>query len=148
MAFDWAYYHYIHLQSSKSDILEGLDLWCATVIKHDSDTHGSTAELEGVPWRNANALYETIDLIQAGNAPWKTYTFSYTGPKPPTPPAWMEETFELNAHDVLLMIEEQIGTPDFDGQVEYVPYQEFDSNGDRIYSNNMSAHFAFHEAVS
>ena len=76
------------------------------------------------------------------------HTFLYTGPKPPTPPAWMEETFELNARDVLLMIEEQIGTPDFDGQVEYVPYQEFDSNGDRIYSNNMSAHFAFREVVS
>lgn len=144
LAFDWAYYHYVRLQSSKSEILEGLDLWRATIAKHGSE-HST---VDGVPWHDADALYETIDAIQAGDAPWKSYKFSYSGPKPTTPPRWMEETYELNARDALLVLEQQLATSDFDGQTDYVPYQEFDAQGDRIYSNLMSGRWASREAVS
>jgi Plavaka transposase len=144
LGFDWAYYHYVRLQSSKLDILEGLNLWSATVVKHES-MHQCTAE--DVPWHNADALYETIDAIQAGDAPWKTYKFSYMGPKPSTPPAWMEKTYELNTRDALLLLEQQIAMSEFDGQVDYVTYQEFDSKGDCIFSNLMSGDLASHEAV-
>ena len=85
------------------DILEGLDLWHAAVIKHQS-TDGSAAE--GVLWCNTDDLYETIDSIQAGDAPWKCYKFSYDGPKPPNPPCWMEDTYELNMQDSLLVLEQ------------------------------------------
>ena len=57
--FDWAHYHFVWLQSSKSEILEGLDLWCATVIKHSLE-HPTQ---EGVPWHNVDDLYRTIDCI-------------------------------------------------------------------------------------
>jgi Plavaka transposase len=102
---------------------------------------------EDVPWRNADALYETIDAIQVGDTPWMTYKFSYTGPKPLTPPAWMEETYELNTRDALLLLEQQIATSEFDGQVEYVTYQEFNVKEDRIYSDLMSGDWASREAV-
>jgi Plavaka transposase len=59
----------------------------------------------------------------------------------------MEETYELNTRDALFLLEQQIATSEFDGQIEYVPYQEFDTNGDRIYSNLMSGDWAFPEAV-
>lgn len=107
--------------------------------------HKCTAD--DVPWHNADALYETIDAIQTGNAPWKTYKFSYMGPKPSTPPAWMNESYELNTRDALLLLEQQIATFEFDGQVEYVAYQEFNAKGDRIYSNLMSGDWASREAV-
>lgn len=130
------------LQSSKSDILQGLDLWRATIIKH-----GSLHSTDEVPWLNADSLYETIDSIQAGNAPWRCYKFSYVGPKPPTPPRWMEETYELNARDVLLVIEQQLETSEFHGHTAYSPYQEFDVSGNRVYSNLMSGDWAFRQAV-
>ena len=47
------------------------------------------------------------------------------GLKQANPPAWMEETYELNAHDVLHVLEQQLATSDFDGQTDYIPYQEF-----------------------
>ncbi len=145
LAFDWAYYHYVRLQSSKSDILEGLDLWRATVIKHESKHQSSAGD---VPWRDADALYQTIDAIQTGDAPWTCYEFSYDGPKPPTPPAWMEQTYQLNTRNALLVLEQQLATAEFHGQADYVPYQEFDTKGDRVYSNLMSGHWAYCEAVS
>ena len=141
--FDWAHYHYVRLQSSKSEILEGLDLWRATVIKHSLE-HPAT---EDVPWRNADDLYWTIDCIQDGDAPWRCYKLSYTGPKPVNPPCWMEETYELNARDALLVLEQQLDTPDFHSEVNYAPYMEFNAKGDRVYSNFMSVHWVSREAV-
>jgi hypothetical protein len=142
-AFDWAHYHFVQLQSSQKDILTGLDLWRATVIKHGSDHSSDT----NVPWKNAQELYDTIDSIQVGAAPWKTFMFKYSGPKPSTPPRWMEETYELNARDVLTVLEQQLETAEFDGQVDYTPYQEFDADGHWVYSNLMSGHWSWREAV-
>lgn len=103
--------------------------------------------LYGIPWRNARDLYATIDSIKAGSVGWKTYKFRYHGPKPSTPPQWMEETYELNTRDVLTLLEQQLQTPEFDGKIEYSPYEEYNSAGDRVYSNLMSAAWANREAV-
>lgn len=144
LEFDWAYYHYVRLQSSKSDILEGLDLWHAIIVKYSAE-HPMA---EDIPWRNADDLYATIDEIQTGDAPWKSYQFSYNGPKPFIPPRWMEETYELNTRNALLVLEQQLNTSDFAGQINYTPYKEFDSQGDRLYSNLMSGKWANGQAVS
>jgi hypothetical protein len=63
------------------------------------------------------------------------------------PPQWMETSYELNTRDVLAVLEQQILTTEFNGQFEYSPYQEYDSEGDRVYSNLMSGYWATREAV-
>ncbi|KAH9976493.1 hypothetical protein BJV74DRAFT_879576 [Russula compacta] len=127
LAFDWAQYHYVRLQSSVDEILEGLDIWRATVIKHESKCR----ETDHVPWKNAQDLYETLDSVKAGDVNWKTFKFCYSGPKPHTPPQWMEETYDLNAQDALF---------------EMTPYEEYDHAGHRVFSNLMSGYWANQEA--
>jgi len=101
LACDWAQYHFVHLQSSEDEIHEGQDLWCAIVIKHESE----------YPMTDyAHNLYKMLDFIKAGAVGWKTYKFGYTGSKPQTPPQWMEETYKLNIWDILLVVEQIIGT--------------------------------------
>lgn len=139
LTFDWAYYHYMNLQSSAAEIVEGLNLWSATCIKHSSTV--------GAPWRNAKEMYATIDSIKTGALPFKTFTFQYTGPKPLTPPRWMEQVYELNTRDVLEVIREQLATPDFNGHIDYIPYKEFNGKGERVWSNLMSGQWAFMQAV-
>lgn len=139
LSFDWAYYHYVTLQSSAAKIAEGLDLWSAMCIKH-----GSAA---GAPWRNAKEMYATIDTIEVGSLPFKSFEFRYTGPKPSQPPHWMEQVYELNARNILDVVQEQLATPDFKDQFNYVPYKEFNSKGERIWSNLMSGQWAFLQAV-
>ena len=134
LAFDWAHYHYVCLQSSESDILEGLDLWHVTVIKHQSQHE----PLDGIPWNNINEFHAMINSVAVGGVGWKSYKFCYTGPKPAAPPQWMEETYDLNARDVLAVLEHQIGSTQFDSQFDYVPYQEYDLTGNHVYSNLMS----------
>lgn len=143
LAYDWAQHYYVRLQSSEDEIYHGLDIWRATVIKHASEH----SVHDGVPWKNAQDLYATIDSIKAGSVGWKTYKFRYHGPKPPTPPQWMEETYELNTRNALALLEQQLQTPEFDGKMEYSPYEEYNSAGDRVYSNLMSAAWANREAV-
>ena len=36
LAFDWAYQHYVKVQSSAAEIAQGLDFWSAISIKHGS----------------------------------------------------------------------------------------------------------------
>lgn len=143
LAFNWAHYHHVRLQSSESDILESLDLWCVTVIKHQSQHE----PLEGIPWNNLNKFHATINSIAVGGVGWKLYKFRYTGPKPAAPPQWMEETYDLNMRDVLAVLEHQIGSTQFDGQFDYVPYQEYDSTSNQVYSTLMSVFWANQEAV-
>jgi Plavaka transposase len=142
LAYDWAQYHYVRLQSSEDEIYEGLDLWRAMVIKHEVE-HSS----HHVPWRNASDLYETLNSIKVGAVGWKTFKLYYSGPKLPTPPQWMEESYDLNVRDVLLVLEHQIGTTKFDGQFEHTPYAEYDHTGSCVFSNLMSGYWAYHEAV-
>jgi hypothetical protein len=94
-------------------------------------------------------MYATIDQIQEGVAPWTTHILRYNGPKPNSGPVptWMEQDFELNTRNVLKVLENQIANPEFDGKFDYVPFKDVDKDGNRVWSNLMSAHWAWSEAV-
>ncbi|KAI9441968.1 hypothetical protein BJY52DRAFT_1206842 [Lactarius psammicola] len=133
LAYEWARYHYVRLQSSAGDVQQGLDLWRATAMI--------------VPWKSAAEMYGTINSIPVGGVGWTTCQLSYSGPLPTgTPPWWMQETYELNVRDILSVFEEQLASKEFDGEFEYTPYEEYDEKGSRVYSNLMSGNWAFHEA--
>ena len=136
--FDFAHYHFVEVQSSAGAINAALDMWQASILKYG----------ENVPWTNAQDLYDTIDLIQLGDAPWKTYKISYQGPRPPgTPPKWMTEIYELCIRDSRVVLHNQIGSSEFRGMTNLVPYQQFDGEGRHIWSNLMSADWAWKQAV-
>ncbi|KAI9439444.1 hypothetical protein BJY52DRAFT_1206931 [Lactarius psammicola] len=133
LAYEWARYHYVRLQSSAGDVQQGLDLWRATAMI--------------VPWKSAAEMYGMIDSIPVGGVGWTTCQLSYSGPLPTgTPPRWMQETYELNVRDVLSVFEEQLASKEFDGEFEYTPYEEYDKKGSCVYSNLMSGNWAFREA--
>jgi hypothetical protein len=55
-----------------------LDLLKAATIKGNGNLK--------FPWLSMEEMYETIDQIQAGPAPFCSHHFQYNGPMPPTPP--------------------------------------------------------------
>lgn len=135
--FDFAHYHFVELQSSASEINKALDLWAAQVLQYGADS----------PWHNAKDLYDTIDAIQHGDTPWKVYKIRYTGPRPPLPPKWMSETYELCTRDSRKILQQQLANPDFKDQINYSPYRQFDAQGKRVWSNLMSGDWAWKQAV-
>lgn len=139
LAFDWAHYHFVELQSSEREINKGLDLWLAAKLKA-----GDNAPL---PWSSTDNMYQTIDSIQEGEAPFVTIRFKYSGPIPPNPPNWMTETYELCTRDSEILLHHQLATTDFANTFTPRPYRQFDHRGDRVWSNLMSGDWAWKEAV-
>jgi Plavaka transposase len=136
--FGFAHYHFVEVQSSAGRINTALDIWEAIVLQY-----GGSA-----PWRNAQDLYETIDMIQHGDAPWKVYNIRYKGPRPAgIPPNWMTETFELCTRDSRVVLHHQLASSEFKGSTNFVPYQQFDREGRRVWSNLMSGDWAWKQAV-
>ena len=139
LAFDWAYYHFTELQSSKREINKGLDLWLAAKLKAGDNTP--------LPWSSPEEMCQTINSIQEGDAPFKTIHFKYSGPIPPNPPNWMTEMYELCTRDSEILLHHQLATTDFANTFTPRPYHQFDHRGDRVFSNLMSGDWAWKEAV-
>ncbi|KAG6855225.1 hypothetical protein H0H87_006543 [Tephrocybe sp. NHM501043] len=95
----------------------------------------------GMPWKNAKDLYETINSIKVGDIGWKMHKFKYNGPKPTSPPCWMEETYELNVQDILKVTKHQLSTSKFDRFFHTTPFEEFDHAGNCVMSDIMSASY-------
>ncbi|KAH9986315.1 hypothetical protein BJV74DRAFT_878515 [Russula compacta] len=135
--FDFAHYQFIEVQNSAPLIDKALDIWVATVMEFGGDT----------PWKNSKELYATIDTIQHGDSPWKVYNIRYQGPHPQgTPPKWMTQTYELCTWDTRQVLHHQLETTQFKDSINLTPYQQFDGDGKRIWSNLMSADWAWKQA--
>ena len=136
--FDFSYYHFVEAQSPAAGIDKALDIWTATVMEFGRDA----------PWNNAAKFYKTIDAIQHGDSPWKTYCIQYQGPRPlGTPPKWMTETYSLCTRDSRRVLQHQLATTQFEGKINLVPYRQFDSKRQRVWSNLMSVDWAWSQAV-
>ncbi|KAJ7884750.1 hypothetical protein B0H14DRAFT_3128302 [Mycena olivaceomarginata] len=135
--FDFANFHFVKLQSSAADINTALDLWAASVMRY-----GGT-----VPWRNSDELYATIDEIQSGHMPWKTYQMRYTGPLPAgTPPKWMTQIYEVCTRDLRAVLHHQLATTSFKDDVDMIPYRQYNHARKRVWSNLMSGDWAWKQA--
>jgi hypothetical protein len=59
----------------------------------------------------------------------------------------MTRVYEFNIRDILAVLEALLADEEFDRHFDYVPYEEYDPDSNRIYSNLMSGQWAFNEAV-
>ncbi|KAJ7034262.1 hypothetical protein C8F04DRAFT_1210668 [Mycena alexandri] len=142
--FDFAHFHFVEEQSSARSIATALNLWAAQVLKYGAHP----------PWKNAKDLYSTIDSIQHGDAPWKVHKICYRascpfhrGPLPPgLPPKWMTETYELCTRNIRTVLQNQLATGDFKDKFNYSPYRQFDGESQRVWSNLLSADWAWKQA--
>ncbi|KAG6835316.1 hypothetical protein H0H93_002760 [Arthromyces matolae] len=128
-AFDFAFFHFVKAQSSKSEILEALDLWLASVTPYGGD----------IPWTTAQEMYTTIDAIEHGLSTWKTVKIRYQGPIPEhNPPQWMTQTYELCTQNARSLLHHQMSKTEFKDSFNPAPYMQFNKNGERIFSNLFS----------
>ncbi|KAF8986642.1 hypothetical protein BDQ17DRAFT_1393636 [Cyathus striatus] len=144
VSFSFANYHFTKLQSSESEVNEALNNWAAQVL------HSNVQGQYGPPWKNAEDLYVTIDSIQHGSCPWKSYEIHYGGPKPDANvPSWMTATYQLctcDAHHITHdLLHEQFSESTFKDTTYYTPYMQF-ADGKQVQSNLMSGDWAWSQA--
>ena len=120
---------------------EILEIWAA----HEASRHGAE---DGLPiFSSYKDIVRCIDAIQEGDAPYEAYTVRYNGLVDADSPSWKCLPHVFYARDSKLVADLQLGNPAFNGKLNYQPYRQYNKNGQRMYSNVMSADYVWQQAV-
>jgi hypothetical protein len=115
-----------------------LDIWAATLIKHD----------DSPPFTGHRNLYETIDSTPLGDVSWQTFSMSYSGTRPAENVLpWMTAEYDVWFRDPHLLVHNMLSNPDFAAEIEYVPYRDYTDDNKRCYKNFLSGDWAWKQAV-
>lgn len=92
-------------------------------------------------------LLAAIDDIQCGDAGWTSFSIRYNGPLTPDAPAWKRQRYVVHTRNALRVAENMSTSADFKNAWHTRPYEQYDANGSRVFSDVMSASWAWKEAV-
>ena len=69
-----------------------------------------------------------IDAVKLGSIPWQSYTIQYNGllPEDAPTPEWMTTEYQLWYRDPRKVIHNILANPDLAGQIDYIPYRDFE----------------------
>ncbi|KZP06801.1 hypothetical protein FIBSPDRAFT_763842, partial [Athelia psychrophila] len=134
--FELADFLYKQNQMSAGDIDKLLKIWG----QHAAATGGEA------PFQSHKDLYKTIDSTPVGDVPWQSFNLKYNGSRSNLEgvedPAWMDDTHEVWYRDPRALIQNLLSNPDFNGEFDYIPFQEYDDEGNHRYQDFMSGNWA------
>ncbi|KIM41784.1 hypothetical protein M413DRAFT_27359 [Hebeloma cylindrosporum] len=121
---------------SAGNINELLQIWAST-LPDDEDP----------PFINKQHLYDTIDKIELGDAPWHSFTVSFNGEvaEGDTTP-WKRATYDVWYRDPRVVVTNQLKNPDFATEMDFAPKEVRDENGKRRYCDFMSGDWSWRQA--
>ncbi|KAJ7127826.1 hypothetical protein C8R44DRAFT_830310 [Mycena epipterygia] len=130
--FESADFLFRKVQMSSKNIDQLLEMWALSMMKHD----------DLGPFHDYKHIYETIDATTVGDAPWKCFQ---TQPVDlgPDAPAWAQQQYEIWYRDPDVVIANMLDNPDFNGAFDTTPYVQIDAQGQRRWSDFMSANFSW-----
>ncbi|KAG2132994.1 hypothetical protein DEU56DRAFT_739164 [Suillus clintonianus] len=135
--FETAEFLFTRNQMSAKQIDTLLDLWAATLIKHN----------DAPPFANHKDMYATIDATPFGDTPWKSFTMCYSGVKPERDvPPWMDGQYDVWYRDPLQMTRSMLENSAFDEGIEFSPYRDYTAEDKRYWKNFMSGDWAWNQA--
>lgn len=125
------------MSSKQIDTL--LDLWAATLIKHN----------DAPPFANHKDMFAAIDATPLGDVPWQSFAMSYSGIKPQdNVPPWMTTQYDVWYRDPLELVRNMLANPAFDGEIEFSPYRDYTTDNKRYWKNLLSGDWAWNQVVS
>ena len=126
-------------QMSAGSIDTLLNLWATSLFRHSDQP----------PFTSHQDLYDTIDVTPLGDVPWENFSIRYNGPRPEHDvPSWMDGEYEVWFRNPRTLIHNILSNPDFDGEFDYAPVQEYDVKGNHQFENFMPGNWAWKQAVS
>ncbi|KAG1880232.1 hypothetical protein C8R48DRAFT_744596 [Suillus tomentosus] len=136
--FEAAEFLFCKDQMSASHIDTLLDLWAATLAKHDDHP----------PFANHRDLYQTIDSIPLGDVPWQNFAVKFCGDKPDVNiPPWMNGSYDVWFRDPREVVRNMLANPMYADEMDYQPYREYASaTNERQWKDFMSADWAWDQA--
>lgn len=126
---------------SQDNINHLLHLWGLSLMQHGAQFG---------PFDNYQHIFETIDSIEEGDAPWQCLKIRLVNCEDvdDSTPEWKSKEYELWYRCPDVVLANMLSNPDFDGQFDYQPYVETGEKDERRYSDFMSGNFGFRQAVS
>ncbi|KAG2029774.1 hypothetical protein BDR03DRAFT_936783 [Suillus americanus] len=136
--FETAEFLYGHNQMSAGDINILLDLWAMTLLKYD----------DKLLFADCHNLHRTIDNTPLGDVKWQLFKVRYTGEKPTSNvPPWMDQSHDVWYHDPHEVIQNMLGNPDYEKEMDYRPFREYSADGDKQqWQDFMSGDWAWNQA--
>lgn len=122
---------------SRGQVDELMQIWAARTALNGGTT----------PFADSKDLYNTIDAIEEGDAPWYSFRVGYDGDRPQGQvPSWMDDSHQVFYRDPRQVVRMFLSNRKFDGNFDYVPYREYE-NGERRWGDFMSGNFCWKQAV-
>ena len=134
-----AYFLFNRNQMPGTEINELMQIWADTLSDNGDPPFASHAD-----------LYATIDATTLGDAPWQSFSVSYTGNYPVAGeiPPWMLASYDVWFRDPRLVLQNQLRNSGFKNAFDYAPFQKFNKKGEREWRDFMSANWGYQQAVS
>ena len=135
-AFELADLLFRREQMSAGNINDLLQIWASTLPDQDP------------PFNGKQDMYDTIDRITEGDAPWQTFNVSFNGeiPEGDTTP-WKHAKYNVWFRDPRIVLHNQLRNTDFANELDLAPKEVRDENSKRQYEDFMSADWAWRQAV-
>lgn len=114
-----------------------MDLWALSMAQHD----------DLGPFESYQHLYDAIDAMKLGDAPWQHFSAAYSGQTDADSPSWQRGEYDVWFRDPDVVIANMLDNPDFHNQTDYCAYVEVDKDNNRRWSDFMSANFAWRRSV-
>jgi hypothetical protein len=104
---------------------------------------------DAAPFKDHKELYEAIDAIAVGEAPWIDWEYDDAAGEEISAdsPSWKRKKHLVRYRDPLKVVKNMLQNESFDGEFDYVPFSEINKKGNRNYHDLMSAQWAWEEAV-
>jgi hypothetical protein len=101
------------------------------------------------PFSSHTDMYSAIDSTPIGDVSWESFTMQYNGVQPEADvPSWMTAEYDVWFRDPRLLVHNMLSNPDFNGEFDYAPFQEYDADGAHRYQDFMSGDWSWKQAVS
>ncbi|OJT04296.1 hypothetical protein TRAPUB_4994, partial [Trametes pubescens] len=139
-SFEYAELAFEKMAASKGDIEHYLRVLHGKAILAGQDPN------EKPFFESPKHLLAAIDDIQCGDAGWSSFSIRYDGPLAPDAPAWKRQRYVVHTRNTLRVAENMCASTDFKHAWHTRPYEQYDVNGSRVFSDVMSASWAWKEA--
>ncbi|KAF8813200.1 hypothetical protein BYT27DRAFT_7220575 [Phlegmacium glaucopus] len=133
LQFKVADFLYRQEEMSQGNINHLLELWGLLLMKHGSSG----------PFENYKHIYDTIDAIEEGDAPWQCFKSSFDEVDDDVP-NWRRQEYKIWYRDPEVVAQNMLANLDFDNEFDPAPYVEIDKDGRRRWADFMSANYAWH----
>ena len=106
---------------------------------------------DGSPFNSHDGLFDMIDAIKDGDAPWKRFTMNHPDSDDPDQsnlPSWKREAYEVWYRDPKKVLQAQLSNPKFKDGIDYAPKEVHNEKNERVWKDFMSGNWVWKQCVS